>query len=109
VLGIGVNVAIDVTELPPGVRDRAATLGRSPAELESTLAELLGALERRLAEPPSACLAALRARDALRDRPVRWAQGEGTGAGIDDAGALLVRRADGTLQTLDAGEVHLAR
>jgi BirA family transcriptional regulator, biotin operon repressor / biotin---[acetyl-CoA-carboxylase] ligase len=109
VLGIGVNVAIDVTELPPDVRDRAATLGRSPAELESTLSELLVALERRLAEPPSACLAALRARDALRDRPVRWAQGEGTGAGIDDAGALLVRRADGTLQTLDAGEVHLAR
>jgi len=57
----------------------------------------------------SACLAALRARDALRDRPVRWAQGEGTGAGIDDAGALLVRLPDGTLQTLDAGEVHLGR
>jgi BirA family biotin operon repressor/biotin-[acetyl-CoA-carboxylase] ligase len=109
VLGIGVNVAIDVAELPPDVRDRAATLGRSPAELESTLAELLAALERRLAEPVSACLAALRARDALRDRPVRWAQGEGTGAGIDDAGALLVRLPDGTLQTLDAGEVHLGR
>jgi BirA family biotin operon repressor/biotin-[acetyl-CoA-carboxylase] ligase len=109
VLGIGVNVAIDPAELPPDVRDRAATLGRSPAELESTLAELLGALERRLAEPPSACLAALRARDALRDRPVRWAHGEGTGAGIDDAGGLLVRLADGTLRTLDAGEVHLGR
>ena len=64
-------------------------------------------LERRLAEPPADCLAALRARDALRDRPIRWSGGEGTGAGIDDAGALLVRLADGTVRTLDAGEVHL--
>ncbi|HTE63919.1 MAG TPA: biotin--[acetyl-CoA-carboxylase] ligase [Solirubrobacteraceae bacterium] len=109
VLGIGVNVAVDLAALPPEVRDRAATLGRSPVELESTLSELLVALERRLAEPPAACLAALRVRDALRDQPVRWAEGEGTGAGIDDTGALLVRLPGGTLQTLAAGEVHLAR
>ena len=48
-----------------------------------------------------------RSRDALRDRPVRWAGGTGTGAGIDDTGALLVRLPDGRVQTLDAGEVHL--
>jgi BirA family biotin operon repressor/biotin-[acetyl-CoA-carboxylase] ligase len=108
VLGIGVNVAVDTATLPPDVRDRAATLGRAPAELEPALHELLGHLAARLAAPPDAALAALRARDALRDRPVRWAGGSGTGAGIDDAGALLVRRADGTLQTLAAGEVHLS-
>jgi BirA family biotin operon repressor/biotin-[acetyl-CoA-carboxylase] ligase len=107
VLGIGVNVAVDLADLPPEVRERAATLGRAPGELERTLAELLRALEARLAEPPAATLAALRARDALRGRPVRWADGEGTGAGIDDAGALLVRLAGGELRTLDAGEVHL--
>jgi BirA family transcriptional regulator, biotin operon repressor / biotin---[acetyl-CoA-carboxylase] ligase len=108
VLGIGVNVAVDPRDLPPEVRDRAATLGRPRSGLESTLAELLRALELRLAEPPDATLAALRARDALRDRPVRWAGGEGVGAGIDDAGALIVRLPDGELTTLDAGEVHLA-
>jgi len=107
VLGIGVNVAVELAELPPDVRDRAATLGRSPADLEATLGELLRHLERRLAEPAPASLDALRARDALRGRPVRWAGGEGTGAGIDDAGALLVRLPDGTPMTLDAGEVHL--
>jgi BirA family biotin operon repressor/biotin-[acetyl-CoA-carboxylase] ligase len=107
VLGIGVNVAVDVAALPPDVRDRAATLGRAPSELEPTLRELLAHLAARLAQPRDAALAALRDRDALRDRPVRWAGGSGTGAGIDDAGALLVRRADGTLQTLEAGEVHL--
>jgi BirA family biotin operon repressor/biotin-[acetyl-CoA-carboxylase] ligase len=107
VLGIGVNVAVDLADLPPELRDRAGTLGRAPGEVEAALTELLAALENRLAEPPAAALDALRARDALRDRPVRWADGEGTGAGIDDAGALLVRLPGGELVTLDAGEVHL--
>jgi BirA family biotin operon repressor/biotin-[acetyl-CoA-carboxylase] ligase len=108
VLGIGVNVAVDLAQLPPELRDRAATLGRTPAQLEDALAELLGHLAARLAEPPGDALAALRARDALHDRPVRWAGGAGTGAGIDDTGALLLRLGDGSLRTLDAGEVHLA-
>jgi BirA family transcriptional regulator, biotin operon repressor / biotin---[acetyl-CoA-carboxylase] ligase len=107
VLGIGVNVAVDVAELPADVREQAATLARPPEALEPTLAEFLAILERRLAEPAADCLAALRARDALLDRPVRWAAGFGTGAGIDDAGALLVRRTDGSIETLEAGEVHL--
>jgi BirA family biotin operon repressor/biotin-[acetyl-CoA-carboxylase] ligase len=108
VLGIGVNAALDPDELPPDVRATAATLGRPPAALEETLDELLAYLEWRLAEPAADCLAALRARDALLGRPVGWAGGEGTGAGIDDAGSLLVRLADGTLHTLSAGEVHLS-
>jgi BirA family biotin operon repressor/biotin-[acetyl-CoA-carboxylase] ligase len=107
VLGIGVNVAVELDELPPDVSARAATLGRPPEALEATLGELLGHIERRLAEQPAECLAALRARDALRERPIRWAGGEGTGAGIDDTGALLVRLADGSVRTLEAGEVHL--
>ena len=48
----------------------------------------------------------LRERDALCGRPLRWAGGEGTGAGIDHAGRLLVRTAEG-VRALDAGEVHL--
>jgi BirA family biotin operon repressor/biotin-[acetyl-CoA-carboxylase] ligase len=107
VLGIGVNVAVDLSALPDDVRGRAATLGRPASALEPTLRELLALLERRLVEPPGDCLAALRARDALLDRPLRWAGGEGVGAGIDDAGSLLVRRADGAVVTLEAGEVHL--
>ena len=107
VLGIGVNVAVDVADLPPAVRDRAATLGRPLGALEATVDDLLAALAARLDEPASACLAALRARDALRDRPVRWPGGTGTGAGIDDCGALVVRRDGGGFETLAAGEVHL--
>jgi BirA family transcriptional regulator, biotin operon repressor / biotin---[acetyl-CoA-carboxylase] ligase len=107
VAGVGVNAALDPAELPPELRDRAGTLGRSPHELEEALAELLGALERRLSEPAAVALAAIRRRDALLDRRIAWAGGEGTGAGVDEGGSLRVRRADGTVAILDAGEVHL--
>jgi BirA family biotin operon repressor/biotin-[acetyl-CoA-carboxylase] ligase len=105
VVGIGVNVAVDLAALPPEVGARAATLGRP--EVEPVLAELLPALERRFAEPQAEALDALRGRDALRDQPVHWAEGTGTGAGIDDDGNLRVCTADGALVALRAGEVHL--
>lgn len=107
VVGIGLNASLDVAELPPELRDRAGTLGRSPDELEPTLAELLGALERRLAEPAAEVVAALRDRDALAGQAVTWAGGAGTGAGVDQQGRLRVRLPDGSEVALDAGEVHL--
>jgi BirA family biotin operon repressor/biotin-[acetyl-CoA-carboxylase] ligase len=107
VAGIGVNVAVDVAALPPELRDRAGTLGREPAALEPALEDLLRAFERRLAEPSPDILAALRERDALLGSAVRWAGGEGTGAGIDAGGGLRVRRPDGSEVVLDSGEVHL--
>jgi biotin-(acetyl-CoA carboxylase) ligase len=39
---------------------------------------------------------------------VRWENGSGKGAGIDEAGALLVDTDSGRV-ALDAGEVHLLR
>jgi BirA family biotin operon repressor/biotin-[acetyl-CoA-carboxylase] ligase len=108
VLGIGVNVAVDPADLPPELRERAATLGRPAAQLEPALAELLEALERRLAEPPADAAAALRARDALLGHPLMWADGEGSGAGIEEDGGLLVALRGGGTTVLRAGEVHLA-
>jgi BirA family biotin operon repressor/biotin-[acetyl-CoA-carboxylase] ligase len=107
VLGIGVNVAVDPAELPVEVREQAGTLGRPPSDIEPALRELLAALERWLAAEPADVVAELARRDALLGRAVRWAGGAGTGAGIDEAGRLLVRDAAGTLAALDAGEVHL--
>ena len=107
VLGMGINVALDLSTLPPEIAARAATLGRAPSELDAALTELLGLLEQRLSEPSDALLDALRKRDVLLDRPIAWAGGSGTGAGIDPSGALLVRRDDGTVTALHAGEVHL--
>jgi biotin-(acetyl-CoA carboxylase) ligase len=86
------------------LRATAGTLRREP---EAVLAELLGGLQRWVGAPGEAVVDALRARDALLDKPVRWAGGEGVGAGIDAGGTLLVRRADGSTARLDAGEVHL--
>jgi BirA family transcriptional regulator, biotin operon repressor / biotin---[acetyl-CoA-carboxylase] ligase len=109
VVGIGLNVAVELAELPEELRTTAGTLGRDPSELEAALRELLSALEHRLAEPATATVQALRARDALRGRRISWDGGEGVGAGIDDAGCLLVTLADGSALALDSGEVLLVR
>jgi BirA family transcriptional regulator, biotin operon repressor / biotin---[acetyl-CoA-carboxylase] ligase len=108
VLGIGVNVALDPASLPPEVAEIAGTLGRDPEQVEPTLVELLSTLEQRLTEGRDATLAALRDRDALLGQHVRWQDGEGTGAGIDQTGALLVNLPDGSTTALSAGEVTLS-
>ena len=107
VVGVGVNVALREDDLPDDLRGRAGTLGREPAEIETVLTDVLAALDRRLAEAPGATLAAWRARDALRDRPVVSSAGEGVARGVDDGGRLLLQRSDGAVVALDAGEVHL--
>jgi BirA family biotin operon repressor/biotin-[acetyl-CoA-carboxylase] ligase len=108
VLGIGMNVAVRRDDLPAELRERAAVLALEPAAIEPTLAALLDALDARLALAAPALLDAFRARDALLGRRVRWQRGEGTAAGVDEAGRLLVDRPDGAQVALDAGEVHLA-
>jgi BirA family biotin operon repressor/biotin-[acetyl-CoA-carboxylase] ligase len=107
VLGIGLNVAVRVEQLPAELHATAATLGREPREVEPTLQELLAALARRLAEPAERTLDAWRARDALRGRTIFWSAGEGRAEGVDGAGRLVVELAAGGRTTLDAGEVHL--
>jgi BirA family biotin operon repressor/biotin-[acetyl-CoA-carboxylase] ligase len=107
VLGIGVNVAVRLEELPAELRPGAATLGRARSEIEPLLAELLAALARRLGDEPARTLDAWRARDALRGREIAWSDGRGRAEGIDDRGRLLVRLRDGYRTALAAGEVHL--
>jgi BirA family transcriptional regulator, biotin operon repressor / biotin---[acetyl-CoA-carboxylase] ligase len=109
VLGIGVNVALRVDELPPELHATAGTLGLTPADLEPTLERLLAALERALALADPALLEAYERRDALRGQEIAWAGGRGTAAGVDAAGQLVVELADGGRTALSAGEVHLAR
>ncbi|HWJ51225.1 MAG TPA: biotin--[acetyl-CoA-carboxylase] ligase [Solirubrobacteraceae bacterium] len=116
VLGIGVNVAVRLkdlpTELQPGQSGDAriaATLGRSAEEIEPLLGQLLGALEHWLAEPDAATLHAWRARDALRGREIVWSAGRGVAEGIDGEGRLVVALAGGGHTALGAGEVHLQR
>ena len=49
-----------------------------------------------------------RERDVLHGSQVRWSDGEGRAAGLNDSGALLVDTDAGQI-ALDAGEVHLLR
>jgi len=115
VLGIGINVAVEIERLPAELRETAASLGRGAEDVEPLLGELLGALARRLEQPTVGLLADWRARDALRGRRVRWGTPggsarvrEGLAQGVDGTGRLIVALDGGGQTTLEAGEVHLA-
>lgn len=107
VLGIGVNVAIAIDELPGALHERAGTLGGAPGDVERVLGTLLGELEAALALAPAAVLDAYRARDALCGRTITWEHGHGRATGVDDVGRLLVAHDDGRCSALNAGEVSL--
>jgi BirA family transcriptional regulator, biotin operon repressor / biotin---[acetyl-CoA-carboxylase] ligase len=108
VLGIGLNVTTG--EFPPELNATSLRLAGAAVSPDEALAALVAALGDWLARPRADVLAAWRSRDALHGRAVRWSNGdrEGTAAGIDDSGALIVETPDGRV-TLDAGEVHLER
>jgi BirA family transcriptional regulator, biotin operon repressor / biotin---[acetyl-CoA-carboxylase] ligase len=106
VVGIGLNVALRASDFPAELRETAGTLGRSPADVEPVLEEVLRRLEDWISLDSEVLLDAVRARDALLGQGVRWADGRGVGAGIDAGGRLLVATDTGTV-ALDAGEVHL--
>jgi len=116
VIGIGLNVALRLEDLPAELQSSAATLGAGAGDIEPILARLLEALERRLEEPAAATLEAWGLRDALREREISWSGPEGVPAaahgraqGIDGTGRLVVALKDGGQRTLDAGEVHLSK
>lgn len=107
VLGIGLNVAVDLDELPAELRGRAGTLGASASEIEPTLGRLLTALERWLPASTESLLVAWGERDALRGREIALGRLHGVAAGVDEDGRLIVERADGSTEKLASGEVHL--
>jgi BirA family transcriptional regulator, biotin operon repressor / biotin---[acetyl-CoA-carboxylase] ligase len=126
VLGIGLNVAVRTRDLPGELRLSAASMGRSPEEIEPTLEALVAALQGRLAAPKHELLDGWRERDALYGREIEWGPGgpdespeglpsaelsggRGRAEGIDDAGRLLVALPGGGRRALNAGEVRLQK
>jgi BirA family biotin operon repressor/biotin-[acetyl-CoA-carboxylase] ligase len=118
VVGIGINVSTARRDFPAELRETATSLGLAaardgadesapgPLTVEAVLASLVAALDAWLWQPPARILAAWRERDALLGEDVAWDAGEGTAAGIDDGGALIVDTEAGRV-ALEAGEVHL--
>ncbi len=107
VLGIGVNVALDLSEIDAELAMSAATMGLARRDVSRVLGELLDALEVRLAQTADETLGAWRERDALLGRSVSWQGGSGIASGLTPEGKLLVRLVDGSVTELAASEVHL--
>lgn len=114
VVGIGVNVSTPAAELPVGVAATSLAARGAEVDREELLQVLLDRLGERYGRWVAGTdpLADLRARCSTlgRDVAVDRPGGALTGRAVDlDAtGRLLVRRADGTTEAVDAGDVtHL--
>jgi BirA family biotin operon repressor/biotin-[acetyl-CoA-carboxylase] ligase len=107
VLGIGLNVR--TREFPDELSEIATSLALAGIDVsaEDVLAELIPRLDRWIGAPADQVLAEWAGRDALRGERIGWAGGDGTAAGVDATGALLVELDGGETTALDAGEVHL--
>jgi BirA family transcriptional regulator, biotin operon repressor / biotin---[acetyl-CoA-carboxylase] ligase len=112
VVGIGINV--EQAAFPGSIAGLATSLRLLDAEQrgrERLLADVLEAFESELSRIGAgglpAVAAALRPHDALLGRRVRVGEVEGTGAGIDAQGALLVRRDSGEVTAVVSGHVEL--
>jgi BirA family biotin operon repressor/biotin-[acetyl-CoA-carboxylase] ligase len=118
VIGIGVNVDTDRSELDPELRETATSLRiESGAEVGrdrmlAALCRTLGTRLRDLERDAAGLLADYRERDLLSGRHISWAAGErrlsGEARGVDEDGNLVVFTDEGERLALSAGEVHLA-
>ncbi len=110
VVGIGLNVATRAfpPELEPIATSLVLAAGEAPDPDPTVLGELVARLDPWIAASEADVIEAWRPRDALLGDHIRWSDGEGVAAGIDERGALLVDTGDGRI-ALDAGEVHLQR
>ena len=108
-LGIGVNVAVALDELPAELRESAGTLGLAARRASSRRSRGCSSCSSAGSPRPTReVLDAWRERDALLGAQLSWREGSGVGAGIDERGRLLVAPAGARgIIALDAGEVHL--
>jgi BirA family biotin operon repressor/biotin-[acetyl-CoA-carboxylase] ligase len=107
VAGVGLNLSLSDDEFPEELRGRATSVGGGASFMDA-VAALNDHVGARLGAPVAATLSEFGRRDALRGRRISWGEGEGTAAGIDRQGNLLVESPTGCLATLNAGEVHLS-
>ena len=120
VLGIGVNVALDATELPEALRGTATSLhaegarGIRPAEVAAAALARLGVWYDALREAPSQVVAAWRARavpwwGALVELRTGGGEVHGRLVAVDDDGALVLELPGGESRRFVSGEVSRVR
>jgi BirA family transcriptional regulator, biotin operon repressor / biotin---[acetyl-CoA-carboxylase] ligase len=111
VIGFGVNLAHHPESLERPTAS-LASLGAAPPDPDGFLVDLADALARWIARWRGEGLSVVRARWLERAHApgsVLVANGiEGLFEGLDAQGALLLRRADGSVETIRAGDVFLA-
>jgi BirA family biotin operon repressor/biotin-[acetyl-CoA-carboxylase] ligase len=112
VVGIGLNV--EQRAFPAELSNIAtslALLGALERERERLLADVLGAFEERLRSLELGGLSSISAElcqhDALLAKRVRIGEQEGTGAGFDARGRLLLRTDHGAVEAVSSGHVEL--
>jgi BirA family biotin operon repressor/biotin-[acetyl-CoA-carboxylase] ligase len=117
VVGIGVNVNIEVADFPedliPTVTSMQSATGERIDRLKLALSmrrEILAASQILIEDGLDAILDELRAHDRSEGRAVLAARGEdeveGIARGIDDRGHLRVELEDGSILAVQAGEVR---
>lgn len=119
VLGIGVNVNMDPSVLPPDVRGRTTSLSAETGNRvnrTALLQELLRGLERWYDAFLADSSSVLRAWEGLSvttgKRVVLSGAGpvlEGTAQGIDEEGRLIIVQDDGSTRTAAAGDVTIEK
>ncbi len=118
VVGVGINVNTDYTELPVALRRGAVSLkmvNGAAIDRSELLARILLALEGHYVEAVrngfDRALAGFRARDYLRARTISVQTREGSvvgeASGIDERGALLVQLPHRHVRRFHAGDVSL--
>ena len=107
VLGIGLNVAVRMDDLPAELREHRRHARRTAQRDRAHAHAPAGGAAAMAGRTDQAALAAYRTRDALRGREIAWSGGSGRAEGIDGEGRLVVALARGGQTSLDAGEVHL--
>ena len=117
IIGIGVNCCQQPSDFPEALRDMATSLSASagrevdPARVCAAMLTALHTMDAGLLTGKAAILERYRADCITLNQEISLLRGDrithGTAVAVDDQGALVVSCPDGTLETVNAGEVSI--